>query len=105
MTHETAKRKHLFEDDEVITDDQRPKYCGHVVAVMERMPGQMFSGTLALLRPSSSATKEREAAEKARREAQNRAIGIEPKVEESRKEEKIERPKIVWFKPVCSNDY
>nr|CAG8543290.1 12896_t:CDS:10 [Entrophospora candida] len=92
----------LFEDDEIITDDQRPKYCGHVVAVMERMPGQMFSGTLALLRPSSSATKEREAAERARREAEDRANGIEPKFEESKddkRDERIERPKIVWFKP------
>ncbi|CAH1763561.1 8137_t:CDS:10 [Entrophospora sp. SA101] len=92
----------LFEDDEIITDDQRPKYCGHVVAVMERMPGQMFSGTLALLRPSSSATKEREAAERARREAEDRANGIEPKFEEpkdDKRDERIERPKIVWFKP------
>ncbi len=59
--------------------------------------------TLALLRPSSTATKEREAAEKARREAEERAAGIEPKVEESKddkKDEKNERPKIVWFKPV-----
>ncbi|CAG8725805.1 4488_t:CDS:2, partial [Acaulospora morrowiae] len=92
----------LFEDDDIITDEQRPKYCGHVVAVMERMPGQLFSGTLALLRPSSTATKEREAAEKARREAEERAAGIEPKVEDTRddrKDEKNERPKIVWFKP------
>uniref|UniRef100_A0A1D1YDW5 DIS3-like exonuclease 2 n=1 Tax=Anthurium amnicola TaxID=1678845 RepID=A0A1D1YDW5_9ARAE len=92
----------LFEDDDIVTDEHRPKYCGHVVAVMERMPGQLFSGTLALLRPSSTATKEREAAEKARREAEERAAGIEPKVEESKddkKEEKNERPKIVWFKP------
>ncbi|CAG8723943.1 8597_t:CDS:10, partial [Dentiscutata erythropus] len=92
----------LFEDDDIVTDEQRPKYCGHVVAVMERMPGQLFSGTLALLRPSSTATKEREAAEKARREAEDRAAGIEPKVEEPRedkKDDKNERPKIVWFKP------
>ncbi|CAG8469835.1 4725_t:CDS:10, partial [Acaulospora colombiana] len=92
----------LFEDDDIVTDEQRPKYCGHVVAVMERMPGQLFSGTLALLRPSSTATKEREAAEKARREAEERAAGIEPRVEDTRddrKDEKNERPKIVWFKP------
>ncbi|RHZ68375.1 hypothetical protein Glove_295g26 [Diversispora epigaea] len=91
----------LFEDDDIVTDEQRPKYCGHVVAVMERMPGQLFSGTLALLRPSSTATKEREAAEKARREAEERAAGIEPKVEEiqDKRDERIERPKIVWFKP------
>ncbi|CAG8468589.1 15982_t:CDS:10 [Racocetra fulgida] len=86
----------LFEDDDIVTDEQRPKYCGHVVAVMERMPGQLFSG------PSSTATKEREAAEKARKEAEDRAAGIEPKVEEPReekKDDKNERPKIVWFKP------
>jgi len=39
----------LFEDDDIVTDEQRPKYCGHVVAVMERMPGQLFSGTLHFL--------------------------------------------------------
>ncbi|KAG9299130.1 hypothetical protein G9A89_020443 [Geosiphon pyriformis] len=92
----------LFEDDDIVTDEQRPKFCGHVVAVMERMPGQIFSGTLALLRPSSTATKEREAAEKARREAEERAAGIEPKIDEARydkRDEKNERPKIVWFKP------
>jgi len=66
---------------------------------MERMPGQLFSGTLALLRPSSTATKEREAAEKARREAEERAAGIEPKAEDVREEKRDERPKIVWFKP------
>ncbi|CAG8445580.1 7843_t:CDS:10 [Ambispora leptoticha] len=92
----------LFEDDDIVTDDQRPKYCGHVVAVMERMPGQLFSGTLALLRPSSTATKEREAAEKARREAEDRAAGIEPRYEEAKqdkRDDRNDRPKIVWFKP------
>ncbi|CAG8612066.1 7914_t:CDS:10 [Paraglomus occultum] len=91
----------LFDDDDIVSDEQRPKYCGHIVAVMERMPGQLFSGTLALLRPSSTATKEREAAEKARREAEDRAAGIEPREvsKDDRKDERTERPKIVWFKP------
>ena len=61
-----------------------------------------FNSTLALLRTSSTATKEREAAEKARREAEDRAAGIEPRefLRDERKDERTERPKIVWFKPV-----
>ncbi|OJT03785.1 Virulence protein SSD1 [Trametes pubescens] len=78
----------LFEDEEV-TDDVKPQYAGHVVAVVERMPGQLFSGTLGLLRPSSAATKEKQEAERREREGDK---GDEPR-------RPIERPKIVWFKP------
>ena len=38
----------LCEEDE-ISDEQKPLYAGHVVAVIERVAGQMFSGTLGLL--------------------------------------------------------
>ncbi|TFK23257.1 RNB-domain-containing protein [Coprinopsis marcescibilis] len=79
----------LFEDEEV-TDEVKPQFAGHVVAVVERMPGQLFSGTLGLLRPSSAATKEKQEAERREREGD--------KVEEPRRGP-IERPKIVWFKP------
>ncbi|KAF7355365.1 DIS3-like exonuclease 2 [Mycena sanguinolenta] len=65
----------LFEDEEV-TDDVKPQFAGHVVAVVERMPGQLFSGTLGLLRPSVKGDR-----------------GDEPR------RAPIERPKIVWFKP------
>ena len=51
-----------------VTDDVKPQYAGHVVAVVERMPGQLFSGTLGLLRPSSAATKEKQEAERRERE-------------------------------------
>ncbi|KZT74372.1 RNB-domain-containing protein [Daedalea quercina L-15889] len=78
----------LFEDEEV-TDDVKPQFAGHVVAVVERMPGQLFSGTLGLLRPSSAATKEKQEAERREREGDK---GDEPR-------RQIERPKIVWFKP------
>ncbi|EIW82128.1 RNB-domain-containing protein [Coniophora puteana RWD-64-598 SS2] len=78
----------LFEDEEV-TDEVKPQYAGHVVAVVERMPGQLFSGTLGLLRPSSAATKEKQEAERREREGDR---GDEPR-------RPIERPKIVWFKP------
>lgn len=78
----------LFEDEEV-TDEVKPQYAGHVVAVVERMPGQLFSGTLALLRPAAAATKEKQEAERREREGD--------RVEDSKRP--TERPKIVWFKP------
>ena len=94
----------LFEDEEYVlfpwnlifkltytrvTDEIKPQFAGHVVAVVERMPGQLFSGTLGLLRPSSAATKEKQEAERREREGDR---GDEPR-------RTIERPKIVWFKP------
>lgn len=54
------------------------------------MPGQLFSGTLGLLRPSSAATKEKQEAERREREGDR---GDEPR------RTPMERPKIVWFKP------
>ncbi|KAL1973556.1 hypothetical protein VTN31DRAFT_6191 [Thermomyces dupontii] len=80
----------LVEEDE-ISDEQKPLYAGHVVAVIERIPGQMFSGTLGLLRPSSQATKEKQEAERAARD------GGLPRPPERQQQQ--ERPKIVWFKP------
>jgi protein SSD1 len=68
----------------------KPQFAGHVVAVVERMPGQLFSGTLGLLRPSSAATKEKQEAERREREGDR---GDEPR------RGPVERPKIVWFKP------
>lgn len=73
-----------------VTDEIKPQFAGHVVAVVERMPGQLFSGTLGLLRPSSAATKEKQEAERREREGD--------RAEEPRRGP-IERPKIVWFKP------
>lgn len=34
----------LLMEEEEINDEQKPLYAGHVVAVIERAPGQMFSG-------------------------------------------------------------
>jgi protein SSD1 len=78
----------LVEEDE-ISDEQKPLYAGHVVAVIERIAGQMFSGTLGLLRPSSQATKEKQEAE---RQARDGAHG-------RHQDRHQEKPKIVWFKP------
>lgn len=56
---------------------------------VERMPGQLFSGTLGLLRPSSAATKEKQEAE--RRDREGPGADSKPRTND--------RPKIVWFKP------
>lgn len=80
----------LLVEEEEINDEQKPLYAGHVVAVIERVAGQMFSGTLGLLRPSSQATKEKQEAERAARE------GGMSRHNELRQQDK---PKIVWFKP------
>ncbi|KAH8425994.1 mRNA-binding translational repressor SSD1 [Aspergillus melleus] len=79
----------LVEEDE-ISDEQKPLYAGHVVAVIERVAGQMFSGTLGLLRPSSQATKEKQEAERLARD------GAHGRPQHDRHQDK---PKIVWFKP------
>ncbi len=80
----------LLVEEEEINDEQKPLYAGHIVAVIERVAGQMFSGTLGLLRPSSQATKEKQEAERAARD------GSSNRHHDSRANEK---PKIVWFKP------
>ncbi|ROT43070.1 RNB-domain-containing protein [Sodiomyces alkalinus F11] len=80
----------LLVEEEEISDEHKPLYAGHIVAVVERVPGQMFSGTLGLLRPSSQATKEKQEAERAARD------GGPGRQADNRSHEK---PKIVWFKP------
>ncbi|PHH61885.1 hypothetical protein CDD81_7749 [Ophiocordyceps australis] len=80
----------LLVEEEEINDEQKPLYAGHIVAVIERVAGQMFSGTLGLLRPSSQATKEKQEAERAARDGGN------SRHNDTRQPEK---PKIVWFKP------
>ena len=83
----------LVEEDE-ISDEQKPLYAGHIVAVIERVAGQMFSGTLGLLRPSSQATKEKQEAERAARDGGHGR-------QHDRQQDK---PKIVWFKPTDKRD-
>ncbi|KAI5924385.1 hypothetical protein F4810DRAFT_140674 [Camillea tinctor] len=78
----------LLVEEEEINDESKPLYAGHIVAVIERVAGQMFSGTLGLLRPSSQATKEKQEAERAARDG--------GRSHDNRQQDK---PKIVWFKP------
>jgi len=80
----------LLVEEEEINDEAKPLYAGHIVAVVERVAGQMFSGNLGLLRPSSQATKEKQEAERAARDGGNN------RHHDNRSQEK---PKIVWFKP------
>lgn len=80
----------LLVEEEEVNDEQKPLYAGHIVAVIERVAGQMFSGTLGLLRPSSQATKEKQEAERQARDGGNN------RVQDLRMQDK---PKIVWFKP------
>jgi len=79
----------LLMEEEEISDEAKPLYAGHVVAVIERVAGQMFSGTLGLLRPSSQATKEKQEAERGARDGGHGR-------QQDRQQDK---PKIVWFKP------
>ncbi|CCC70741.1 hypothetical protein NCAS_0F02570 [Naumovozyma castellii] len=62
----------LLVEEEEINDTYKPLYAGHVVAVLDRIPGQLFSGTLGLLRPSQQSNND----------------GKPP-----------QSPKIAWFKP------
>ena len=79
----------LLMEEEEINDEQKPLYAGHIVAVIERVAGQMFSGSLGLLRPSSAATKEKQEAERQAREGNSGRP----------QPERQDKPKIVWFKP------
>ncbi|KAI9248632.1 hypothetical protein BY458DRAFT_560110 [Sporodiniella umbellata] len=62
----------------------RPKYCGIVVAILERAQNQVFSGTLTLMRPNNKRAQEEE--------AKKLLDGYD-----ASKQQK-EGPRIVWFK-------
>ncbi len=76
----------LFEDEE-INDDTKPAYAGHIVAVVERMSGQMYTGQISVLRPSSAATKEKQDLERRERDGDR---------EDSDRGKTQEAPKIIW---------
>lgn len=80
----------LFEEEEV-NDEQKPQFAGHIVAVLERAPGQLFSGMLGVLRPSSAATQQKQDAERRERE------GVD--LRGSTNGHSGPPPKIIWFRP------
>lgn len=73
----------LLVEEEQINDEVKPLYAGHIVAVVDRIPGQLFAGTLGLLRPSQAA-----------QVAKDKKNGKESSFQEPK------APKIVWFKPI-----
>lgn len=80
----------LLVEEEEINDKFKPLYAGHVVAVLDRIPGQLFSGTLGLLRPSQQAqqrnNKDDNGNNKDDKDGGNNHRSSQP-------------PKIAWFKP------
>ncbi|GAA5893856.1 hypothetical protein JCM6882_003112 [Rhodosporidiobolus microsporus] len=84
----------LFEEEEV-NDEQKPQFAGHVVAVLERAPGQLFSGTLGVLRPSSAATQQKQDAERREREG----VDLRGGGGGGGQNGGPPAPKIIWFRP------
>lgn len=80
----------LLEEEEV-TDETKPQFAGHVVAVVERAPGQFFSGLLGVLRPSSAATQQKQDTERRERD------GGDSRSNNSYHHHQA--PKIIWFRP------
>lgn len=72
----------LLVEEEEINDEVKPLFAGHVVAVVDRIPGQLFAGTLGLLRPAQAA-----------QAARDKKNGKDSSVQTPK------APKIVWFKP------
>ncbi|SCV73957.1 BQ2448_6387 [Microbotryum intermedium] len=98
----------LFEDEEV-NDDQKPQFAGHVVAVVERAPGQLFSGMLGVLRPSSAATQQKQESERREREGVDLRSGNSnstPSLGNTSQQQpyggggnNVPAPRIIWFRP------
>ncbi|CCH60132.1 hypothetical protein TBLA_0C03280 [Henningerozyma blattae CBS 6284] len=65
----------LLVEEEEINNEFKPLYAGHIVAILDRVPGQLFTGTLSILRPSQL--------------TENNMKPIKPN----------HQPKIIWFKP------
>ncbi|KAL6950696.1 hypothetical protein ACO0OE_001183 [Hanseniaspora uvarum] len=72
----------LLVEEEDINDEFKPLYAGHIVAVLDRIPGQLFTGTLGLLRPSQNNNNN---------ESNNSQNGNPNNINK--------KPKIIWFKP------
>ncbi|WFD45270.1 Translational repressor [Malassezia psittaci] len=85
---EGAHLKLVEEEEE--SDSAPPALAGHIVAIVEREAGQLFAGTLALLRPSSVASKEK----------QQQNLHHDRTASTNDDRDLINtRPKIVWFRP------
>lgn len=86
LPDEEDENEIIFGGDEDV-NVVKPKYCGVVVAILERAQNQVFSGTLTLMRPNNKRAQEEKAAEEARKSIHGKDAVI-----------KKEPPRIVWFK-------
>lgn len=80
----------LLVEEEEISDEFKPLYAGHVVAVLDRIPGQLFSGTLGLLRPSQ---------QQQQQQNNNNNNNNSNNTNNNNEHRHNSAPKIVWFKP------
>ncbi|KAI8064703.1 hypothetical protein BC940DRAFT_320901 [Gongronella butleri] len=80
LPDEEDENEIIFGGDEHV-DIVKPKYCGVVVAIMERAQNQVFSGTLTMIRPNNKRAQE----EKEKEEQLGMPL-------------KKDVPRIVWFK-------
>ncbi|KAI7887622.1 uncharacterized protein EV154DRAFT_573678 [Mucor mucedo] len=86
LPDEEDENEIIFGGDEDV-DVVKPKYCGVVVAILERAQNQVFSGTLTLMRPNNKRAQEEKAAEEARKSIHGNDVAF-----------RKEAPRIVWFK-------
>ncbi|KAI8368422.1 hypothetical protein EDC96DRAFT_479673 [Choanephora cucurbitarum] len=86
LPDEEDENEIIFGGDDHV-DVVKPKYCGVVVAILERAQNQVFSGTLTLIRPNNKRAQEEKAAEEARKSIHGKDAIIQK-----------EAPRIVWFK-------
>ncbi|KAI9320685.1 hypothetical protein BX666DRAFT_1852183 [Dichotomocladium elegans] len=92
MPDEEDENEIIFGGDDDV-DVVKPRYCGVVVAILERAQNQVFSGqvpkpTLTLMRPNNKRALEEKAAEEAQKGAATSQSATSSK----------EAPRIVWFK-------
>jgi exoribonuclease R len=89
LPDEEDENEIIFGGDEDV-NIVKPKFCGVVVAILERAQNQVFSGTLTLMRPNNKRAQEEKAAEEAKKsiQGQDAATTLNQK----------EAPRIVWFK-------
>lgn len=81
----------LLVEEEDINDEFKPLYAGHIVAVLDRIPGQLFTGTLGLLRPSQHTNKDNNNNNSNNNNNNNNNNSDTPHFNK--------KPKIIWFKP------
>ncbi|CAL9729716.1 protein Ssd1p [Monosporozyma unispora] len=90
----------LLVEEEEINDQFKPLYAGHVVAVLDRIPGQLFSGTLGLLRPSQQSNNNKNNKDGNNNNKNNKDGNNNNNNNNNENQSRPQHiPKIAWFKP------